>query len=91
MILLALNRLDDAKNVLTELQQIYPERSETYFTAGELFRLAGELDAAVTEYALAYEIAPTRAALIRSTSLKRRCAGGIIDDSGLDFFASRRS
>ena len=65
VILLALNRLDDAKNALTELQQIYPQRSETHFAAGELFRVAGDRDAAVTEYARAYEIAPTRASVRR--------------------------
>jgi tetratricopeptide (TPR) repeat protein len=59
-VLLALDRLEDAKVALTELQDVYPQRSETHLVAGDLLRAGGDRAAAVAEYELAYQAAPSR-------------------------------
>lgn len=64
-VLLALGRLDDAKVALAELKAVYPQRSETHLTAGDVLRAEVKLDSAVVEYELAYRGAPTRVTVRR--------------------------
>lgn len=65
VVLLALERYDDAEEALAALQAAYPERSETYLARGDLLRAAGKLEEAVEAYAAAHRIVPTRATVRR--------------------------
>ncbi len=65
VVLIALDRLEEAKQALAELKAVYPQRSETRLAEGDLMTATHDLNGAVRAFAAAYRLLPTRATVRR--------------------------